>query len=168
MRYLKNCQAEGWRLFVGLTFTKKELHDRALPGNFKNSLTLISSLFFSNVPVCYELQLKGHFFEISRRITFQNIPSDSVFEKVVECRNFTSYFTSGFTTRRSQSNFKNLKKTHKNHLIESVFGIVISDSLNSLNSLKRTLPKMFFWESSEISKIGVFPNIPWKMQVFFL
>ena len=47
--------------------------------------------------------------------------------------------------------------------MESVFSIVIGDRLEQLELLKRTLPKMFFWESSDIFKRGVFPNILRKM-----
>ena len=66
--------------------------------------------------------------EISRAI-FRNIPIDRVSNKNVECRNFTSYFTSAFTTWCSHSNFKNFRNKmffrlehpfHSEHVQKSV------------------------------------------------
>ena len=73
------CREPVWTYFckktstghVGLKFTKKELHYRALPQHFEHMLLKIWLSSFS-VVLLYAISLQ--FFKTSRRSTFRNIP----------------------------------------------------------------------------------------------
>ena len=69
--------------------------------------------------------------------------SDRVFDRVVQCRNFSHYFTKKwFRYRSSPSNFAKLENSQEIFPVESVFSVVIDSKLDS-----EVYPlKMFFWK----------------------
>ena len=120
--------------------------------------------------ISLQLRLKGNFSK-SLELLFETYQwqSDIVFDKVAERRNFTSYFTSGFTTWwRSHSNFKNSKNTHKKHFVmESVFSIVIGDRLDSSNCLRKLYQRHFSGNLLKVSKQEFFRTSPEKSITWF-
>ena len=110
----------------GMWFSKKELHYRLQSKHLRK-------LFGVNVA-------NSRFLEISRRTTFWNTP---VFDRVVQCRKFSYYFTKKrFRWRSSPSNFAKLENSQEIFPVEPVFSIVIDSNLDSdLYPLKT-----FFWK----------------------
>ena len=100
--------------------------------------------------ISLQLQLKGHFSKSLEELLFETCQwySDGVFEKVRECRNFTSYFTIASPNNTIIAILKFLEHSQETFVMKSVFSIFLGNRLDSLNYLKNFTKDVFlgiFW-----------------------
>ena len=112
--------------------------------------------------ISLQLWLKGDFSKSLEELIFWNIPT-GVFDKVVDCRNFTSCFTSAFTMWRCHSNLKHSQETF---VMESIFRIVIV--IGDTGQLEKELyQRRFSGNLLKFSKEQFFRTYPEKCTNWF-